>query len=62
MAFAPTPEQAEALVSESRQADEQKRAAQAELGKEFENHGQGVMPEEVWQNLPGKQEEVGNGS
>ena len=35
---------------------DRKLASQQKQGKEFVNHGQGVIPEEVWKNLPGKTE------
>ena len=37
--------------------EELKRKEQEAEGKEFVNHGQGVIPEEKWQNLPGKTEQ-----
>lgn len=61
MAKALTEEESKALRKESLEAEKKKRVAQSKQGKEFVNHGQGVMPEETWTNLPGKKEEE-NGS
>jgi len=58
MAQAPTEKEVEKLVAKSTAQDEKKIASQATQGKEFVNNGQGVMPEAVWKNLPGKTQEV----
>lgn len=56
MAKAPTEAEIEKLLEKSRKADEKKQASQEKQGKEFVNNGQGVIPEEVWKNLPGRVE------
>lgn len=59
MAYAPTEEETKALRKESIEAEKRKRVAQSKQGKEFVNNGQGVIPEEIWTTLPGKQEDSG---
>lgn len=56
MASAPTDQEAAKLQRQSREAERKKRLTQKKHGKEFVNNGQGVIPEAVWQNLPGKKE------
>lgn len=57
MAHAPSKEQVSQLHKQSRDADSKKRRTQKKQGKDFINHGQGVMPERVWQDRPGKKTE-----
>lgn len=57
MAQVPSQEQVSQLRKQSRDADSKKRRTQKKQGKDFVNHGQGVIPESVWQNLPGKKPE-----
>ncbi len=54
MARALTAKEAKVLQNQSEQEEAQKRAEQEAEGKEFVNNGHGVIPEEHWQNLPGK--------
>lgn len=54
MAQAPSKEHVSRLRKQSRDADSKKRRIQKKQNKGFVNHGQGVMPERVWQDLPGK--------
>lgn len=61
MANVPSSDKVQKLKRQSRDADRRKARAQKKQGKEFVNNGQGVMPETVWQNLPGKQEGSQNG-
>lgn len=61
MAIVPTSEKTSKLKRQSRDADRRKILAQKKQGKQFENKGQGVIPEAVWQNLPGKKEGEQNG-
>lgn len=56
MANVPNQEHVARLRKQSRDADSKKRRAQKKQGKDFVNYGQGVIPEKVWQNLPGKTE------
>lgn len=56
MANVPSEEQVKATLDEAQKADQEKLEAQKQEGKDFVNNGQGVMPEDVWQGLPGKQE------
>lgn len=60
MAKAPTQEEVEKLLEQSKTAEEKKLASQEKQGKGFVNNGQGVIPESAWLNLPGKKE-VDNG-
>jgi len=59
MAYAPNEEETKKLQKESLEAEKKKRVAQSKQGKDFVNNGQGVIPEEIWTNLPGKQEDSG---
>lgn len=54
MANIPTQEQVAKLHKQSRDAISKKRRVQKKQGKGFVDYGQGVIPERVWQNLPGK--------
>lgn len=56
MAQVPDQNEVEKMQQASEQAEAEKRESQKQQGKEFVNNGQGVMPEDVWQNLPGKTE------
>lgn len=55
MAQAPSNEEVQRLLKESEELEKKKLKAQEKLGKEFINNGQGVIPEDVWTTLPGKQ-------
>lgn len=61
MANVPDKDKVQRLKRQSRDADRRKARSQKKHGKGFVNNGQGVMPEAVWQNLPGKQEGSQNG-
>lgn len=61
MASEPTNGEASKLKRQSRDADRRKVRSQKKQGKQFVNNGQGVIPEAVWQDLPGKQEGEHNG-
>lgn len=54
MANLPSNDEIRALQAQSAGEENEKVRSQLEQNKLFENHGQGVMPEEYWQNLPGK--------
>lgn len=56
MAQAPTEKEVDKLLEQSQKADDKKVASQEKQGKDFVNNGQGVIPEAVWKNLPGKVE------
>lgn len=56
MAEAPTAKEVKELLRQSKEADEAKQKSQQEIGKDFIDNGQGVIPEDIWQNLPGKKE------
>ncbi len=56
MASAPDKTIIKKTLRQSKGADARKLAAQEKEGKTFENNGQGVIPEAVWKNLPGKTE------
>lgn len=56
MANVPSEKEVKTTLEESQKAEQEKLEAQKAEGKEFVNNGQGVMPEDVWQGLPGKQE------
>lgn len=56
MAVVPTDEEIKTVQDETAKAEAEKLEAQKAEGKDFVNNGQGVMPEDVWQNLPGKKE------
>ena len=60
MAKTPTANTVEKLLSQSEKAEAKKLESQRKKGKGFTNYGQGVIPEQVWKNLPGK--EKSNGS
>lgn len=51
MAQLPTERETKQLKKASEAADERKRRSQAKQGKEFVNHGQGVIPESVWKRI-----------
>lgn len=55
MAYTPTKQEVKTLLAKSKAEDAKKAKSQAKQGKEFKNNGQGVIPESVWKNLPGKQ-------
>ena len=55
MANIPTLEEIEKLKAETQAAIDEKTLTQKELGKDFVPTGAGVIPEEIWKNLPGKQ-------
>jgi len=57
MAHAPSKEHVSRLRKQSRDAVSKKHRNQKKHNKSFVNHGQGVMPEVAWQNLPGKKTE-----
>jgi len=61
MASVPDKTEVKKLKRQSAGADKRKLATQEKEGKTFEQHGQGVIPEAVWQNLPGKKAEAQNG-
>ncbi len=54
MANIPTEKQIEKLIAKSDSQDKQKTISQEKQGKVFVNNGQGVIPEAIWKNLPGK--------
>lgn len=54
MAQIPSNSDVAKLQKQSERAEKKKLALQEKQGKGFENHGQGVIPEAVWKNLPGK--------
>lgn len=56
MAHAPTQAQIKKLQEIAARAAAKKVESQNKQGKEFVDNGQGVIPESVWKNLPGKQE------
>lgn len=56
MATAPNEQDVKTTLDEAQKAEQEKLEAQKAEGKDFVNNGQGVMPEDVWQGLPGKQE------
>lgn len=55
MAKVPTEKEVAKLLEQTAAKDEKKLASQQAQGKDFVNNGQGVIPESVWKNLPGKQ-------
>lgn len=55
MAQIPTKEQVDQIKAETQAAIAQKIIDQKKLGKDFVPTGAGVIPEEIWKNLPGKQ-------
>lgn len=60
MAKPATSKEAERLLEQSRLAEEAKLKSQQAKGKDFVNYGQGVIPERVWKNLPGKEKSSGS--
>jgi len=54
MANVPTEAEIKKLQEQAEKADEKKKASQAKQNKGFVNNGQGVIPEAVWKELPGK--------
>jgi len=54
MANVPTEAEIKKLQEQAEKADEKKKASQAKQNKDFVNNGQGVIPEAVWKELPGK--------
>ena len=56
MAQIPTEKEVEKLLEQSQKAEDKKLASQKKQGKTFVNNGQGVIPEPIWKNLPGKAE------
>lgn len=56
MATVPNEQEVKTTLEQADQAEIEKLEAQKQEGKDFVNNGQGVIPEDVWQNLPGKQE------
>lgn len=55
MAQVPSTDEVRELQDQSARAEELKLQAQQAQGKDFVNYGQGVIPEEIWRNVPGKQ-------
>ena len=55
MANIPSTEEVEKLKLQTQKEFEDKLESQKQLGKDFVLTGAGVIPEEVWKNLPGKQ-------
>lgn len=51
MATIPSDDLIKKLQEETRKAEKRKKAAQTKQGKDFENHGQGVIPEKVWKEI-----------
>lgn len=51
MAQLPSDTEVKKLKKTSEAEEERKRRSQARQGKEFVNHGQGVIPEPVWQRI-----------
>lgn len=56
MANIPTEKEVEKLLAKSEAQDKKKIKSQKKQGKDFVNNGQGVIPEAIWKNLPGKKE------
>lgn len=54
MATIPSSDKVRDLQAQSAGEENEKARTQRELGKDFVNHGQGVIPEHIWTNLPGK--------
>lgn len=54
MAQIPTKRESDRIVTKATAEDEKKLASQEKKSKTFVNNGQGVIPEAVWKNLPGK--------
>ena len=61
MANIPSEEHIRELQEENDKAIADKTVEQLQQGKTFnisgDGHGSGVVPEEIWQNLPGKKEQ-----
>lgn len=57
MAQVPSNDDIRALQAQSAQEEDEKYRDQQAQGKSFVNNGQGVIPEEVWTELPGKKAE-----
>lgn len=55
MAYIPTQEQIDKLKAETQAAIDKKIISQQKLGKGFVPTDAGVIPENTWKNLPGKQ-------
>lgn len=60
MAKVPTQAQVEKARKATEAAEAKKLESQKKKGKGFVNLGQGVMPESVWNNLPGKKDQDGS--
>lgn len=56
MANVPSKEEVKKLRRQSYDANRRKAKSQEKQGKKFINYGQGVIPETIWKNLPGKKE------
>lgn len=56
MANIPKESEVKKLLEQSEKADDKKTVSQEKQDKDFINSGQGVIPETVWQNLPGKKQ------
>lgn len=54
MAQVPDEKQVRKNLEQSDRAVKRKLELQKAQGKDFVNHGQGVMPEAVWKSLPGR--------
>lgn len=54
MALTPSDKEVELMLEHSLAQEDKKTVSQVKQGKDFENNGQGVIPESVWKNLPGK--------
>lgn len=59
MAKVITAKAAKELRDKSAKAEAKKLASQQKKHRGFTNHGQGVIPEQVWKNLPGKEKSSG---
>lgn len=55
MANIPSIEEVEKLKLETEKEFQDKLESQKQLGKDFVLTGAGVIPEEIWKSLPGKQ-------
>lgn len=54
MATTPSSDEVRDLQAQSASEENEKARTQREQNKEFVNNGQGVIPEHIWTNLPGK--------
>ncbi len=54
MAQVPSTDEVRELQDQTAREEAEKLQAQQAQGKDFVNHGQGVIPEDIWRNLPGK--------